>query len=105
MRIVYWVGIPVAAALCAAFAISNRLSVTLALWPLPFVVALPIYLLVFAALLIGFVVGAFAVWIGGRHRRRKFRRCRRRIGALETELAAAQPGNRDMPPRSAPARN
>jgi Lipopolysaccharide assembly protein A domain len=105
MRIVYWVGIPVAAAICGAFAISNRLVVSLALWPLPFVVVLPLYLLVFAALLSGFVVGATAAWIGGRHRRRGLRDCRRRIGALERELAAVQPGNRDVPARPLPTGN
>jgi uncharacterized integral membrane protein len=91
VRIVYWVLVAAAAAVCAAFAISNRLVVSLALWPLPFAIDLPLYLLVFAALLIGFVVGAIAAWLGGRHRRRELRRSRRRIGALEGELAASQP--------------
>ena len=88
MRIVYWVLVAVAAAICGAFAISNRLVVSLALWPLPLAVALPLYLLVFAALLIGFLAGAIAAWRGGRHRRRELRRSRRRIGALESELTA-----------------
>jgi uncharacterized integral membrane protein len=105
MRIAYWVGIPVAATICGAFAISNRFAVSLALWPLPFIVALPLYLLVFAALLIGFVGGAIAAWIAGRHRRRKLRRARRRIGTLEKELATTEPGNRDVPARPVPARN
>ena len=91
MRLVYWLLIAAAAAICAAFAISNRPVVALALWPLPFAIALPLYLLVFAALLIGFVVGAIAAWLGGRHRRRELRRSRRRIRALEGELAASQP--------------
>jgi uncharacterized integral membrane protein len=105
MRIVYWLGIPVAAAICGTFAISNRDPVSLALWPLPFVVGLPLYLLAFAALLTGFVVGAIAVWIGGRHRRRRLRDCRRRITALERELAAAQPVGRDVSPSPSPAGN
>jgi uncharacterized integral membrane protein len=102
MRIVYWAGILAAAVLCVAFAISNRPVVTLALQPLPFVVAMPLYLLVFAALLLGFVGGAIAAWIAGRHRRRTLRQCRRRIGALETELAALRPppGGRDPLARS-----
>jgi len=91
MRIIYWVLIAAVAAVCAAFAISNRPVVSLALWPLPFAIDLPLYLLVFAALLIGFVVGAVAAWLGGRHRRRELRRSRRRIGALEGELAASRP--------------
>jgi uncharacterized integral membrane protein len=97
MQIVYWLGISLAAAISAAFAVSNRFAVSLALWPLPFVVALPLYLLVFAALSTGFVAGSIAAWIGGRHRRRRLRDFRRRIGVLEKELAA-QPDNRDVPP-------
>jgi lipopolysaccharide assembly protein A len=104
MRLVYWVLIAAAAAICAAFAISNRPVVSLALWPLPFAIALPLYLLVFAALLIGFVLGAITAWLGGRHRRRELRRSRRRIGALEGELAASQPelGNSASSPRPVP---
>jgi lipopolysaccharide assembly protein A len=99
MRIAYWVVVPVVGAVCVAFAISNRAGVTLALWPLPFAVALPLYLLVFAALVVGFAVGAVAAWLGGRHKRRRLRRCRRRVAALESELAAAQapPAGRAAP--------
>jgi hypothetical protein len=90
MWIVYWVAILAAATIGGAFAVSNRIVVSLALWPLPFVVALPVYLLVFAALVTGFVIGAITTWIAGRHRRRTLRRCRRQIERLETELAAAR---------------
>jgi putative membrane protein len=90
MRIVYWLLIAAVAVICAAFAISNRPVVSLALWPLPFAIDLPLYLLVFAALLIGFAVGVIAAWLGGRRRRRELRRSRRRIGALEGELAASR---------------
>jgi len=104
MRFAYWLAIPVAAVICGAFAISNRTTVSLALWPLPFALVLPLYLLVFAALLIGFVAGAIAAWVAGRHRRRQLRRCRRRIDALESEIAAHRPPP-EGPPRPVPARN
>src|SRR5215472_16893918 len=104
MRIVYWVLVAATAAVCAAFAISNRPPVSLVLWPLPFAIDLPLYLLVFAVLLIGFVLGAVTAWLGGWRRRRELRRSRRRIGTLEGELAAARPqfGNAALP---APRRN
>ena len=107
MRVVYWLVVAVAASVCAAFAISNRLSVSLALWPLPFAINLPLYLLVFAALAAGFAIGALAVWIAGRHRRREFRRRRRRIAALEAELATmrAERGAAGIPPPPLPARD
>ena len=105
MRIVYWVLIAVVAIFCAAFAISNRFVISLALWPLPFAIDLPLYLLVFAALLMGFVMGVIAAWLGGRHRRRELRRSRRQIGALEGELATsqAQRGNAAVSLGPAPA--
>jgi uncharacterized integral membrane protein len=107
MRIVYWVAIVVAATICGAFAISNRIAISLALWPLPFVIALPVYLLVFAALVSGFVAGAITTWIAGRHRRRTLRRWRRQIHVLESELAAtrSQGGARERRPPPLPARD
>jgi lipopolysaccharide assembly protein A len=101
MRVLHWLGILVAAVLGGTFAISNRDVVSLAFWPVPFVVTLPLYLLVFAALLAGFVAGAIAVWVGGRRRRRQLRSSRRRIGALESELATARSrsGDNEIPPK------
>ena len=53
------IGIPFAL-LIALFAVSNRLVVPLALWPLPDTLDAPLYLVVLLALLVGFVVGAAA---------------------------------------------
>ena len=90
MRLVFWCLIALAAALSALFVVSNREVVALGLWPLPFVVEVKLYLAILLALLIGFIAGALAAWVGGRHRRREARRRRRRIAALERELAATQ---------------
>jgi putative membrane protein len=90
MRFVYWTLVALAAALLAVFAVSNRESVALGLWPLPFAIDLPLYLLVLLPLLAGFLAGKFAGWIAGARRRRELRHRRRRIGALERELAATQ---------------
>ena len=89
------------------FAITNRAAVSLGLWPAPFVLELPLYLAIVAALLIGFVAGALAAWIAGRQRRREGRRRGRRIAALERELAATQaqlPGAGDNAPGRLAAR-
>ena len=90
MRVVFWVLTVIAAAAFVAFAVANRQSVSLGLWPLPFLVEAPVYLVVLLTLLAGFVIGAVAAWIGGRRSRRQLRRRRRRIEALERELAATQ---------------
>jgi uncharacterized integral membrane protein len=90
MRILYWGLAGVGAVIVALFAVSNRASASLGLWPLPFVVDLPLYLLVLLPLLLGFLAGRLAAWFAGRGRRRGLRRCARRIEALERELAATQ---------------
>ena len=78
------------AILLILFAVSNRETVSLELWPLPFTVDLPLYLLFFLSLLVGAVIGASAARIAGRGTRRELRRHRRRSEALERELAATQ---------------
>jgi putative membrane protein len=90
MRAVYWAVTPAVAAVLSLFAASNREAVSLGLWPLPFLVGVPLYLVVFGAAIVGFLTGALAAWVGGAHRRRELRRCRRRSDALARELAAAQ---------------
>jgi uncharacterized integral membrane protein len=90
MRVVYWVTIFAASAFLISFAVSNRASVALGLWPLPFLIDLPLYLLALLLLLAGFVAGAGAAWISGGRARRELRRRRRRVETLERELQAAR---------------
>jgi len=90
MKLLFWIVVALVAAVLALFAASNRESITLGLWPLPFVLDVPLYLAILGALLIGFIVGVLAAWIAGHRRRREIRRRGRRIAALERELAARQ---------------
>lgn len=90
MKIVGWIGLAVAALLLILFAVSNREVVAVGLWPLPDAAALPLYLIVLACLLVGFLVGQLSGWIGGRHWRREARQARGRIATLERELDAAR---------------
>jgi lipopolysaccharide assembly protein A len=90
VRAVYWTGVFIIAALVSLFAASNRETVSLGLWPLPFLAETPLYLVVLVALFFGFAAGAMAAWIRGRHRRRQLRACQRQNKALARELAVAQ---------------
>ena len=90
MKLLFWLFVIVVAAVLADFAVTNRTSVTLGLWPLPFVVELPLYLAILGGLLVGFLGGAAAAWLTGGRRRRETRRRGRRIAALERELSATQ---------------
>ncbi len=90
MRFLFWAATIVVAVFLTCFAVSNRASVLLALWPLPYEIELPLYLFFFLVLIAGFIVGGFTVWLGGHRRRREMRQRGRRIAALERELAATQ---------------
>ena len=90
MKAVYWATMLLAAALLVPFALSNREPVSLGLWPLPFLLDLPLYLLVLLLLLVGFIVGTVASWFAGRRIRRELRRRRRHVEALERELVTAR---------------
>ena len=89
--------------LAIVFAVSNRAPVSVSLWPLPWTIAIPIYVLVFIALALGVVAGGFGAWrAGGKHRRRA-RDTRRQADALseenETLRQAARPGAAALPAR------
>jgi putative membrane protein len=90
VKLLFWILVALLAVSLASFAASNRENVALALWPLPFVADLPLYLAMLGTLAAGFVLGALSAWIGGGRRRREARRRARRIAALERELAATQ---------------
>jgi len=97
---VFWSVTLIAAAVLVPFAIANRTTVSLGLWPLPFLLEAPVYLLLLLTLLAGFFIGAGCVWIAGHWSRRELRRRRRRMEALERELAATQARLTDQTDRS-----
>jgi uncharacterized integral membrane protein len=87
---VFWSVTLIVAAVLVPFAIANRATVSLGLWPFPFMLETPVYLLVLLTLFAGFVIGAACIWIAGHGLRRELRRRRRRVEALERELATTQ---------------
>src|SRR5262245_38083367 len=68
-------------------AINNRAPVQLDLWPWPWDLQLPIYLLSLGCLLLGFFLGAFAVWRSGAQTRRKARLWRRELDEKTREVS------------------
>ena len=90
MRILYRAVFLVIAIVLILFAVSNRETVSVGFWPLPFLVDVPLYLLSFLSLAIGALIGAAAAWMAGRRNRRELRSRGRRIEALERELTATQ---------------
>jgi len=90
MRILYRAGFLVLAIFLILFAVSNRDTVSVAFWPLPFLVDMPLYLLCVLSLVIGTLIGVATAWMAGHGKRRELRSRRRRIEALERELTATQ---------------
>jgi uncharacterized integral membrane protein len=91
MRPFYWLGTGIAALVSASFVVSNRESVEIGLWPLPDLYGLPLYLVVGAALALGFLAGSSVTWLRHGRVRADRRRHARRVVALEAELAAGRP--------------
>lgn len=72
------------------FALSNRELVTLALWPLPFVLDLPVYLAVLVPAAIGFVIGGSVAWSSAARARREVKRRRDQVAELSEEVVKAR---------------
>ena len=77
------------ALLAVAFAVGNRGNVSLSFDPFsdtPFTVDVPLFVVVFAALILGVLAGGIATWLGqGRHRRAA-RMHRRDVDRLRSDL-------------------
>lgn len=67
-------------------AVSNSQSVQLALWPLPHIIIMPVYLLVVLLLLFGVLAGLGIGWWAGRHHRRHAREAVAEASRLEREI-------------------
>ena len=97
MRILFRAVFLVIAITLILFAVSNRETVSVEFWPLPFLADVPLYLLCFLSLLVGTLIGVAAAWIAGHRNRRELSARRRRIEALERELTATQSQLEDHP--------
>ncbi len=90
MRRFSWlITLPVAV-LVVLFTVGNLEPVIVKLWPLPWIVEAPLYLLVLVCLLIGFILGGGVAWLSGGRRRRQARELAERNAALRRELEAAR---------------
>lgn len=90
MKTLYRAGFLVIAVVLILFAVSNRETVAVGFWPLPFLADVPLYLLCFLSLAIGALIGVAIAWMAGYRTRRELRTRRRRIDALERSLMATQ---------------
>ncbi|HLN22365.1 MAG TPA: lipopolysaccharide assembly protein LapA domain-containing protein [Patescibacteria group bacterium] len=106
MRLLTWlIGLPVGVVV-VIFALSNRQTTALGLWPFADGVAVPVYVAVLAPLLAGLLLGLLLTGFSGLRRRAALRFHTHRVRALEREvetLRAARAAPSATPPDSAPA--
>lgn len=86
-RIISYFTMMVVGFLVILFSITNRQFVALDLWPLPLFVDVPIYGVVIAIAVIGFIAGGIVAWFSGGRARRRARLESRRAHNLEKDLS------------------
>jgi uncharacterized integral membrane protein len=86
VKLIRWLVTAPLALVLVVFAVSNRETVSVTFWPTPFEIDMPLYLVVLAALLLGFLLGQFIAWINGGKKRREARDKARRVRELESEV-------------------
>jgi uncharacterized integral membrane protein len=74
----------------AVFASSNRQSVVLSFYPLPYEIGVPLYLLFFGLLMVGIVLGAMLTFVQGRYWKAEAKEKKKQIKALEQELSGVR---------------
>ena len=91
-----------------AFAVANRQAVTVSFDPFSavspaYAATLPLFAVIFAALILGVLIGGIAAWIGQSRWRRASRRLDAELRALrqETDLRNARDGYRSPPQQPA----
>lgn len=86
-RLLSWIVMAPLAIIVIAFSVSNRSTVTLELWPLPFAVDMPLFAAVLGGVVIGFLVNGFIAWTSGVATRLQVRSLSSRAEAAEREAA------------------
>jgi len=101
MKYLGWIVGAIVTVIAVVFAIHNRQIQSLDFWPLPFIIDMPVYVLILATIAIGFCIGAGAMWISDRRWRRLARTRGRENRVLKREIetlgeteSKAEPGVR-----------
>ncbi len=89
MRLISWIITLLFLLVALAFTVKNNGDVTLSFWPFDAAITLPLPLLVFGLLFIGFFMGSLMTWFGSLHYRFEARGLRKENAALHKKLDAA----------------
>lgn len=98
MRRFAWIVTLPIIAIVTAFAVMNRQAVAINLWPLPWDLAVPVFLLTLLLILFGFCFGVLVMWFTGAKQRRQLRALKRELDDAKMELHTLR---RAPPPQQA----
>jgi uncharacterized integral membrane protein len=73
IKFLQWLVFLVVAFVVVTFVVQNRQEVEVSLWPLPFVKPAPLFGIIIACVLLGFLLGALSAWLSGASVRRRAR--------------------------------
>jgi len=105
VRYIAWIVTIPFALLLLSFAISNRELVTLGLWPLPFRIDAPLYLVALLPLLLGVLIGGLVLWFGRFATGLRMRRLETRLAATQKDLEGLKARPRPGVPAATANRN
>ena len=91
------------AIILVVFAVNNRETFEVDLWPLGLIVAWPMFVYVFAGVAVGLLLGGLFAWMSGGTTRKIARERKGRIRALESQVETMQ-GRLDDDTPAPPAR-
>ena len=105
-RFLQWIAFLLVALVIVVFMVGNRQPVEVELWPLPYTKPAPLFAVIIACVLVGFLIGALSAWLSGGGARRKARDMARlnaektqHISQLQREVALLkESGQQPRPP-------
>lgn len=107
LRLLQWIIFLLVALIVVTFVVQNRQMVEVSLWPLPFTKPAPLFAIIIACVLVGFLLGAFSAWLSGAGARKKARALARmndekarQISLLHRELAVHKQSSQQPKPPS-----
>lgn len=94
-RFLAWVVLAPLATIAVLFAVANRHYVTVSIDPFSqeapaYATELPLFVVIFAALIVGVLIGGIAVWFGRIRWKMAAHRAERELAGLKAEKAAAE---------------
>lgn len=99
MRFIYLAAFVVFTVFCIIVAVSNRSVVAFSLDPLPVILDMPLYLVLFVGILLGFGAGALVVMAKSIRQSRHDRTQIKKIRDLEMRLKDLAPDTEKKPPQ------